>query len=254
MKLYKSLVYREFRLSRKYYILIALLFLLFEAMVLLGIGFGLEDEDSAKTVSEKLAGIITTSIVPALGGFLCARDANNYKKDVNSGWASYARVLPASGKQRAFACILLRLLSALFIGLLTVVFCVIINSITGISVTLPAVSVFLSAVAVTVLLDAVYSAVVMRTTDQKDFKKVAFIAFAAVAAVAALVSKLIGRGKNGELLDDGLIDILKAPETTRKMYNFVTSLAFPGIAAAAAVVAFVVYFIVVSKSLERREA
>ena len=254
MKLYRSLVYREFRLSRKYYILITLLFVLLEALVLLGIGLGLEDEESAETVSEKLAGILVTSIVPALAGFLCARDANNYKKDVHSGWASYARVLPATAKQRAFACILLRLGFSLFIGLPTVVLSIVMQSITGFNTLIPTLSVFLAAMALTVLLDAVYSAVVMRTTDQKAFKTVAFIAFAAVAGVAALVSKLIGRGENGELLDDGLLDKIKDPKTARKLYDFVTSYAFLGISLAAAAVAFVVYFIVVSKSLERREA
>ncbi len=254
MKLYRSLIYREFRLSRKYYILIALLFVLFEALVLLGIGLGLEDEEAAETVSEKLAGILITAIVPALGGFLCVRDANNYKKDVNSGWASYAKVLPANGKQRAFACILLRLGCAFFIGMLAVVFSIITQMMTGLNTIMPTLSFFLSAMALAVLLDAVYNAVVMNTTDQKAFKTVAFIAFAAVAAVAWLVSKLIGRGEGGELLDDGLLDKIKDPRISQKLYDFVTSFTFLGISLAALTVAFIVYFIVVSKSLERRDA
>ena len=254
MALYKSLVYREFRLSRSYYILITLLFVLFGTLVLIGMRVGIALEGGLDNDAEEGISILITSIVPAIGGFLSARDANNYKKDVHSGWASYARVLPATAKQRAFACILLRLGFSLFIGLPTVVLSIVMQSITGFNTLIPTLSVFLAAMALTVLLDAVYNAVVMRTTDQKAFKTVAFIAFAAVAGVAALVSKLIGRGENGELLDDGLLDKIKDPKTARKLYDFVTSYAFLGISLAAAAVAFVVYFIVVSKSLERREA
>lgn len=259
MALYKSLVYREFRLSRKYYILITLLCVLVYALLLLVFVLGQEDEESAETVAEtvaeKLFGILDFAIGPALAGFLCARDANNYKKDVNSGWASYARVLPASAKQRALACILLRLGFSLFIGVITAAYSIATELIMDEKFSLtPIISVFLVAVAITVLFDAVYSAVVMRTTDKKAFKTVAFIAFAAVAGVGSLVFKLIGRGKNGELLDDGLLDRIKDPKTAQKIYDFVTSYAFLGISLAAVAIAFVVYFVAVSKSLERREA
>lgn len=254
MALYKSLVYREFRLSRSYYILITLLFVLFGTLVLIGMRVGIALEGGLDNDAEEGISILITSIVPAIGGFLSARDANNYKKDVNSGWASYARVLPATAKQRAFSCILLRLGFSAFMCLLTFVWAILVRTAADLSSTVPNISMFLAAMALTVLLDSVYSAVVMRTKDKKAFKKVALIASVAVIGTMELISKLIGRGENGELLDDGLLDKLKEPAASQKIFNFLTSYTFLAISACALITALIVYFIIVSKSLERREA
>ncbi|MBQ9869640.1 MAG: hypothetical protein IJM32_08280 [Ruminococcus sp.] len=254
MALYKSLVYREFRLSRSYYILITLLFVLFETLVLIGMRVGIALEGGLDNDAEEGISILITSIVPAIGGFLSARDANNYKKDVISGWASYARVLPATAKQRALACILLRLGFSAFLCLLTFVWAILVRTAADLSSAVPNISMFLAAMALTVLLDSVYSAVVMRTRDKKAFKKVALIAAVAVIGTIELISKLIGRGENGELLDDGLLDKLKEPAASQKIFNFLTSYTFLAISACALIAAFIVYFITVSKSLERREA
>ena len=177
MKLYKSLIYREMKLSRAYYGFCILFFALLITTVLVGLILPNVDEGVAPGEA-RLGFTLVSLVIPVLGALFVTRDGGNYKKDVNSGWARAVAAYP-------------RLISSLVFMVLGSVVTIVINANFGVNILLPYVSVWMLSGAVGLLIDAGLGVIVMLTRDKKQLKKYIVIANVAMIALLGTVAKYI---------------------------------------------------------------
>ena len=240
MKLYPSLIFREFKLSRGYYILFFLLFvfLCFIQMMV----FFIPTADACGNVQEITPAVTLMSIaVPALGAFFITRDGGNYRKDVNTGWARYVYSLPVTARQRAGSSLLLRLCAASFCALMTVGFVAGIKAVTGVSTLVPLLGSFMIGMAAALLL-------IMLARDRKKLRKQIIVGNVVLIAAGWLFSAYVSAAKHYS----GEFKLTK--ETMLRLCDKLHSGGFLAGSAAAAAIAALLYFIVLTVSFERREA
>ena len=133
MKLYRSLIYRELKLTRKRCLLMLILFLLLSLLMLLPIMIGGLSGDSE--MEEDLLSIVwlASGIVALTGGFLAGTNNGLQKADINSEWKRYSFILPPTAKQQALSDLLTKLCYILFFGLLSVAFLMVFKIVSGIN-------------------------------------------------------------------------------------------------------------------------
>ena len=113
MKMYRSLVYREWRLSRGHYILMTILFLLTETVFILPVLVEKQSllEMTAEELRETKVSIAVIALfLAAIGGFMAGMNNRVHKADIASGWKRYSYVLPPTAKQRAASDLMMKLI------------------------------------------------------------------------------------------------------------------------------------------------
>ena len=110
MKLYRSLVYRELRLTRKRYALMFILFVLLAAMFALP-AFRDDIFFDDTTEAEKYIIVTLFTIIPAaIGSFIAGSNNGVHKSDINTGWKRNSVTLPATPVQKAGADLIVKLI------------------------------------------------------------------------------------------------------------------------------------------------
>ncbi|HBB18942.1 MAG TPA: hypothetical protein DCZ62_00725 [Ruminococcus sp.] len=243
MKLYKSLIYREMKLSRAYYGFCILFFALLITTVLVGLILPNVDEGVAPGEA-RLGFTLVSLVIPVLGALFVTRDGGNYKKDVNSGWARAVAAYPVTSKQRALAELLMRLISSLVFMVLGSVVTIVINANFGVNILLPYVSAWMLSGAVGLLIDAGLGVIVMLTRDKKQLKKYIVIANVAMIALLGTVAKYIPS------FDESI--------ATKKLLERIVDTLYSGwfflICAAILCAVSALFLFVYARSYERREA
>ena len=239
MKLYKSLVYRELKLSRKYYALIGmmLLFLAVSLMIVLIL-------PSAESISADEEAVLPLDLVSIgigiIGGFMGVRDGGNYSMDVKTGWARTVYALPVTGKQMACAALMQRMISLSGAAVIIIAYAIAFRAATGFSVFIQLIAVFLICAGAGLILDAVYGAVVRMFRDKRQQKKMIVAGNAAVIAFFILIEKVVSL-------------VFKPSVDETKVLKFVNSPFFAVIGIAFFAASALLYFVAISKSYERRE-
>lgn len=107
MKLYRSLIFRELKISRRHYAARALLMAGFAALLFLAV-FVAWQEDIAKASPQELKDLryivdMFGMMFALLTAVLAMYDADVMQSDVNCGWLRYSYALPITAKDKALA-------------------------------------------------------------------------------------------------------------------------------------------------------
>ena len=250
MKMLRSLIFREYKLSRGHQLLMLILFLLVAGCMLIPFILGGDDFEPADLEEEIASIYIFPLLVGIVGGVFAGNNNGVHKADINSGWKRYYAVLPPTSSQIAFAETIYKMGFALLLGAVTFAFSGIIYGYTGFSTYVFGMNIFLICAGFFIISDAVYSYILLLAKDEKDAKKYRMIGFFAVAGVLKVLS-MFAEKKAKTAMDYSeksiFMDIAKIAETAASEKVLVVS-------AVLFAVSIVVYFIMIRKSYERREA
>ena len=240
MKLYKSLIYRELKLTRRHYLLMLILFLLMLICILIPVILSGDEEPDAAADSSGL--VMLGLMVSMVGGAAAGLDNELHKADINVGWRRYRIVLPPTASQNAAVDLLVKLIYVLVFGVLTGAFCVLINIFADGMDVLAVMNQFLMFTTVFFLFSLVFNGILMLAKDEKDIKKYGTIASIAVVALYILLSRALGSYSMGKLLGKA-----------KKFLGVMGSATFTAIALALFVCVCAAHFIVMWRAYERRE-
>ena len=258
MKLYRSLIFRELKLTRKRCILMLILFLLLSLMLLLPIMIGGLSGDSE--MDEELISIVwlASGIVALTGGFLAGTNNGLQKTDINSGWKRYSFILPPTAKQQALSDLLTKLCYILFFGLLSVAFLMVSKIVSGINTAVEGIdpicrmlNIYLGAVCAVMLVDIAYSYIMMFANDKNQLKLISALAFVGAGAVLKVFGLFPGMNKTEKPAEDGP---MISEEAVNKFETFLSSGKTSLCILAVFVVLCVLFFLAMWRSHERREA
>ena len=258
MKLYRSLIYRELKLTRKRCILMLILFLLLSLLMLLPIMIGGLSGDS--DMDEDLISLVwlASGIVALTGGFLAGTNNGLQKADINSGWKRYSFILPPTAKQQALSDLLTKLCYILFFGLLSVAFLMVCKIVSGINTAVEGIdpicrmlNIYLGAVCAVMLVDIAYSYIMMFANDKNQLKIIGVIAFVGAGAVFKVFGLFPGMNKTEKPAEDGP---MISEEAVNKFEIILSSGKTTLCILAVFVVLCVLFFLAMWRSHERREA
>ena len=255
MKLYRSLVFRELKLTRKRCFLMLILFVLLAALMLTPLMLGAFSEPGEEAPVEMI--LLFVGTVSMTGGFLAGTNNGVQKADISAGWKRYSFVLPPTAKQQAVSDLVVKLLLILFFGLLSAAFAMI-YSITGnYNAFGLMLNIYLGAVCAVMLIDIAYSYIIMFAKSKKDLAVIGVAAFLGAGLIIKIVD-LFSSGTN--LLNDNNLAEQPAEDgaliSDAAFNRFVTALS-SGKTTLCIVTAFAVlcalFFLVMWRSHERRE-
>ena len=188
MKMYRSLVYRELKLTRKRFILMLILFILVALLMLLPVFIGGMSE--APEMADDLQGLLffASGVVALTGGFMAGTNNGLQKADISSGWKRYSFVLPPTAKQQAMSDLLVKLCYILFFGLLSTAFAMIYTIAADHNAFALTLNIYLGAVCAVMLIDVAYSYIVMFARDRNQLKIFGVVAFFG----AGIILKAVG--------------------------------------------------------------
>ena len=258
MKLYRSLIYRELKLTRKRCILMLILFLLLSLLMLLPIMIGGLSGDSE--MEEDLLSIVwlASGIVALTGGFLAGTNNGLQKTDINSGWKRYSFILPPTAKQQALSDLLTKLCYILFFGLLSVAFLMVCKIVSGINTAVEGIdpicrmlNIYLGAVCAVMLVDIAYSYIMMFANDKNQLKLISVLAFVGAGVVFRVFGLFPGMNKTEMPVED---DTMISEEAVNKFVTFLSSGKTSLCILAVFVVLCVLFFLAMWRSHERRES
>ena len=249
MWLYRSLVFRERKLARKRTLLMLILFLLVALLMLMPLLSGVSMEPGEAAPVEMILLLVGT--VSLTGGAMAGGNNGVQKADISAGWKRYSFVLPPTAKQQAFADLLAKLCDVVLFGLLSAAVAMAYSVATGYDASGLMVNIYLGAVCVVMLVDVVYSYILMFAKTKQDLAIVGLIALVGVGLVMLVLDFLSNTIKlpdqpaqGGALISDAAFE------------RFVTALS-AGRTTLCVTAAFVVlcalYFLVMWRSHERRE-
>ena len=249
MRLYRSLVFRERKLARKRTLLMLILFLLVALLMLMPLLSGVSMEPGEAAPVEMILLLVGT--VSLTGGAMAGGNNGVQKADISAGWKRYSFVLPPTAKQQAFADLLAKLCDVLLFGLLSAAVAMAYSVTTGYDASGLMVNIYLGAVCVVMLVDVVYSYILMFAKTKQDLAIVGLIALVGVGLVMLVLDFLSNTIKlpdqpaqGGALISDAAFE------------RFVTALS-AGRTTLCVTASFVVicalYFLVMWRSHERRE-
>lgn len=171
MEKYKSLLFREWKITKKFYVLRMILFLFWVAMFALFF-YGVTIQNEATAEGAYMTTLIISSIFCLFSGVLAAEDNGAYKTDVNSGWLSFSWALPLTSAEKAFSKYLFRVI-VILVGLGVSV--IVVNGfgvIFGVPVLYSALYVYFWSINVVLIIDLIRQFIIMRAMDMKSLKKI----------------------------------------------------------------------------------
>ena len=250
MKLYRSLIYREFKLTRKRFLLMLILFLLLSILMMTPLMLGIYSEPADP--DDDLQGLVfVLDVFAALAGGIMAGTNNGVQKaDISSGWKRYSFILPPTAKQQALCDLLTKLCYVLLFGLLSMAFAWLYTLAADYSTFGIMLSVYFIVVSAVMLVDVAYSYIIMFANDNNQLKLVKFLAFIGAGVILKVFGLFPGfksherPAEGGALISDKAFDRFFMALGSGKTIACVL---------AAFAVVCVLYFLVMWRSHERRE-
>lgn len=222
MEKYKSLLFREWKVSKKFYLLRIVLLLLFTLM-LGGLMVYLSNTGAVETV------VVEGETVPAAEGamdvafiflsyllvlFMAAasgEDNGVYKSDVNSGWLKFSWALPVTAHEKAVTKLTFRGIVVLIGTVYMFVSIGMISGITGFAHMKTVVFAFFWCLDFCLLLDTIRDFVIMRAVDMKAVKKMGNIALLVIIVAIDLpyFMKAMQGTPPEDILDSKMVTMMK---------------------------------------------
>ena len=248
MKLYRSLIFRELKVTRKRCILMLILFLLLSLLMLTPIILGGFSEPSEESPAEMV--LLFVGIVSLTGGFLAGTNNGLQKADISAGWKRYSFVLPPTAKQQAMSDLLTKLCYILFFGLLSAAFAWIYTAATDYNAFGIMLNIYLGAVCAVMLIDVAYSYIIMFAKTKKDLGIIGIIAFFGAGIILKVIGLFINVDSPEQPAGDG--DLISDEAFSRLVTALSSGKTTLCIFAAFAVIC-ALFFLVMWRSRERRE-
>ena len=257
MKLYRSLIYRELKLTRKRFLLMLILFLLLAALMLTPImlgGFSAPADGEDAPVEMILLFVGTVALT---GGFLAGTNNGLQKADISTGWKRYSFVLPPTAIQQAVSDLLVKLCYILFFGLLSAAFALVCKIVTGINFAVEGfdpvcmmLNIYLGSVCAVMLVDIAYSYILMFANDKNQLKIIGVIAFVGAGVVLRVFDLFPGMNNDDKSAKDGA---MISQEMVNKFETVLCSEKTLLCISAVFVVLCILFFLAMWRSHERRE-
>lgn len=245
MKKYKSLLYREVKISIKSYIERFMLMLLYIVMVLL-IVFA-EAMTSTDTPVEVTTGIALQFflLLAILAALIICEDNEVFRSDIRTGWGRYSMVLPITALEKTITRYIIRI-GTMLIGAVLCLLCTwIIDYKFGSSISGCIVSIYLIMLDVRLLVDAMVSTYTLLSGNEKNAKKIKFILIA-ILVLAVLCTFML-------LPMEQFVSLLQEPSVNATMEFFHLPKTFTPIPILVLIPVMAFGFIVMWKNFERRE-
>ena len=247
MSVYRSLIFREFRVTRRTVILRLILILLIVAVFILPLLMGVFS-DPEPGEEDLFSLYMVLPLLAGTAGILASFDTGIYKSDVNTGWARYSCVLPVTARQKAGAMLAAKLI------LMAAAFVILLIAPAAVSAAKTEVHIrepfmitlnsYLAVFAAGLVISSVQLAIIIQARDKDSMKKLGIIAGVIGLGLFELASNVIPDMNNGEGVSESKIAAL-----FRLLTKFRTTLVLAGVLAAL----FAVSFFITLKALGRRE-
>lgn len=263
MKKYKVLLFREWKITKKFYISKIFLFLVFVALFVV----------AAFVVGPKNNGAATDTTILALGlsffmgclpAVLVAEDNGLYKSDVNFGWLDFSRALPVTSFDKALAKYLFKSI-VILVGLaLTILAAAGICFQVGEPIQMAGVYAFIWLVDIVLVYDLVKQYIVMYAIDIKFLMRIYYVANIVLIVWLILPIDVFSNSKLKNFLDVSLRGISgniseAEEEFLDRMYTALLDfLAIPHLSGFIGfllmIVILIISFVVTKRGYERRKA
>lgn len=248
MSVYRSLIFREFRVTRRTVILRLILILLIVAVFILPLLMGVFSDPESGEAEDLFSLYLVLPLLAGTAGILASFDTGIYKSDVNTGWARYSCVLPVTARQKAGAMLAAKLI------LMAAAFVILLIAPAAVSAAKTEVHIresfmitlnsYLAVFAAGLVISSVQLAFIIQARDKDSMKKLGIIAGVIGLGLFELASNVIPDMNNGEGVSESKIAAL-----FRLLTKFRTTLVLAGVLAAL----FAVSFFITLKALGRRE-
>ena len=247
MALYRSLVYRELKLTWKHYLLYLVLYSLMGLMFMLPFvlwGGGQFEERSGLSYEDGKSIIQMFAVFLALLGAVTSGSANNVQKmDINSGWRRYSYTLPVTAGEKAMSDFLLKILAFLLFGVLSSVFVHGISRGSGYDVTCFMLNMYLIISAEIWLIDAIESGAVVIGLNSSVVKAV-LITIILLTAFSPVFGINLFKGEYTNVSTGTEYSIFDLAERSSTLIFSVSFF----------VIVCIGYYLIMRKAYERREA
>ena len=257
MKLYRSLVFRELKLTRKRFLLMLILFILLSLLMLTPIMLG--GLSGTSEMNEDLLSIVifASGVVTLTGGFMAGTNNGLQKADISTGWKRYSFILPPTAKQQAVSDLLVKLCYILFFGLLSAAFALVCITVSGINTAAEGfnpvcrmLNTYLGSVCAVMLVDIAYSYIMMFANDKNQLKIIGVIAFVGAGVVFRVFDLFPGMNHDEKSAKGGAVI---SQETVSKIEKILCSGKTLLCIFATFVVLCALFFLAMWRSHERRE-
>ena len=254
MNKYKSLVFRELKLSARHYTFRGMMFLAFMALIIL-VMFVLkfQAEKQGSTLDGfALAGAYAVGI---MGAVIIGENNDVYKADVNSGWLEYSRTLPLTAFEKTMAKYIAKLIVIVGGSILVILGTVLVYAISGCSLSVNIILsqfVFIDAL---LIFNIILEMFIMRATDTKALKKIGAVIGVVLAVLVFLPDILpLTEPDSSEqiILDQAMESVVVANNNlllSLKMPEILCNISIPLMA-----VILVAGFVITMKNYKRRVA
>lgn len=256
MTKYKSLVFRELKLSRKHYLGMFALSILFLGLMVLCVfvagGEFVRQGERLDTFS-----LIMTYMFAAISTYCAVHDSGVFKADINSGWNTYSYALPVTAFEKAASNYIVKIITIIAGMAVTILGSAAIFAAGGSTLTMGTIFGFFLFVDVFLAFEIVYQAIILRANDMKSLKKLGSIAGGIAFVVIFVLPEFIPAGDASSALDTFMTDMetMQSPSALNKYLEYITIPDVWGyVGIALMFVLLAVGFVVTWKSYERREA
>lgn len=245
MKKYKSLLFREYKLSRNHYLFRLVILILFIGLVFLTLLLNREESQETKESITKFMSLLFAMIA----GFVCADDDGVCKSDINVGWHTYSYCLPVSLWEKVIVRYLVKIFAILAGAGITALGCQIITIGAGTKADMRMMLVFLLIADIYLLFQIIIDFLSLMAKDAKESKKFLVILAVFILGIVILGPNLIPADLF-ELPGDELGVILpnRIVETVMKLIDRLDLFVFPLL-----IVLFAAGFGLTYKIYERRK-
>lgn len=246
MKKYKSLLYREWKLSSKHYFIRLGLLLLCTGLFTMIIGI-LDGPDAPFAT-------FMAYLMVALAASLISEDNGVFKSDINANWMRYSYALPVTALDKAIVRYILKLIT-IIIGMAFAILCAVgVCVMKGVTISGNMIMHFFLILDVCLAYGLITDALVLRVRDTEELKKMSVITYIIVFGVIFVLPVLIPFDKLYPTLN--AMDENALPEQVGNMLKpLIEMMNSIGVIAVPLMFVLLVFgFIFAWKNFERREA
>lgn len=187
MRKYRSLLFREYKLSRNHYAFRFIILLLFLGLVFLTLLLnGDEPQETINSISMFMA-----LLFAVIAGFVCVDDNGVHRSDINAGWHTYSYCLPISPGEKSVVRYFVKVLAILAGAGMTALGCQGIAAMTDAKADMRVLYVFLVVTNISLLVQILTDAVSLVLKGMGDAYKVWIVIVAMVLFITIWGPKLI---------------------------------------------------------------
>lgn len=256
MAKFKSLVFRELKISRKHYLMGLALIAFFSIMLGLSVRVVYAEQLKDGETPDILV-LFCSYVVSALAATNAVSDGTVFQADIASGWSRYSFALPVSAFEKTFVKYAIKAMMLVAGAVVVLVVSSVLYATSGVGTISPSVMFcYFICADLFMIIDIVYQSIAIRADNQKMLKRLGIIAGVVVFAALIVIDLIVLGGSDPEI-EAVMREIEQAdsPAIFNKYIHYVTIPSAAGIIGIVLVfVIFAAGFAVMVKNHGRRKA